>query len=109
MVYLWRGGSDVALQCERLRAQNLDPACDPLGDRVEAVRRTDRDDAAVRSGHGDLARTDPAYAGPGGSARAEHAGEDRAVRTAGFQYLLYHPLRVPAQQGGLSQPPCLER
>ena len=39
LVHLWRRRSDGALQCQCRRAEDADPASDPLGDRLEAVQR----------------------------------------------------------------------
>ncbi|CAA9294540.1 MAG: NAD synthetase / Glutamine amidotransferase chain of NAD synthetase, partial [uncultured Gemmatimonadetes bacterium] len=108
--HLWRGRPHVALQRQRVGAQDHDPVPDPLGDRHGPVRRRDQPGAAGHPGHRDLAR-----AGARGrrrirrGPRAEHAAEDRSVRAAGLHPVLHHPLRLPAQQGGLPRPPRLGR
>ena len=57
LVHLRRRRSDVALQRQCRRAEDADPAPDPLGDReLRAVRAARARDADRHPGHGDLAR-----------------------------------------------------
>ena len=71
LVDIRRRRPDVALQRQRRRAKDTDPAPDPLGHRLASVRRRGQRGAAVGPGHRDHSR-----AGPDGRRR----GRSRAAR-----------------------------
>ena len=93
LVHLRRRRPDVALQRQCRRAEDADPAPDPLGDQLTAVRAGGAGDAGRDPGDRDLARTG---ARRGRRNAAEHRGASRAVRAAGLQPLLHAALRLRA-------------
>ena len=105
LVHLRRRRPDVALQRERPRAQDADPAPDPLGRRhaASSTRRPARcctRSWTPRSAPSWCPRRRATAARPG----AEHRGEDRALRAAGLQPLLHTALRLPAAARSRSWP-----
>ena len=98
LVHVRRRGPDVALQRQRRRAQDADPAPDPLGQRTGGLHRRGGRHPAVDLEHRDLPRARP---GGGGRGAAEHREGDRSVRAAGLQPVLHAALRVPAGQDRL--------
>ena len=92
LVHLRRRRPDVALQRQCRRAEDADPAPDPLGDLLRPVRRRGVGDAGGDPRHRDLARAGP---GAEGGADPEHRGQGRPLRAAGLQPVLHAALRLP--------------
>ena len=85
---------DVALQRQRRRAEDADPAPDPLGRRARTTSPSAVDEILLGDPeHRDLPRADP---GQGGRGAAEHREVGRPVRAAGLQPVLHPAVRVPA-------------
>ena len=104
--HLRRRRPDVALQRQRRRAEDADPAPDPLGERARRLLRPGGRHPAVDPEHRDLTRADP---GQGGRGPAEHREGDRPVRAAGLQPVLHAALRLPAVEDRVPRPPRLGR
>ena len=104
LVHLRRGRPDVPLRRERGRAQDADPAPDPLGRRRGPVRRRDRRPAAGRARHRDLPGADPHQAGGEG---AVHRGLDRPLRAARLHALPPAAPRLRPREDRLPRPPGL--
>ena len=89
LVHLRRRRPDVALQRERRRAEDPDPAPDPVGDLVGSVRRRRRRGAAV----GARDRDHPGTGARRARTRRSRAARPRSDRTSLQDFSLYQVLR----------------
>ncbi|MGT2485893.1 hypothetical protein ACU4GA_07630 [Methylobacterium oryzae CBMB20] len=97
--------SHYAVNCRR--AQDPDPAPDPLGDR--AATRSGRTRRAPSSAVLDTEISPELVPGGPGRQPPEHGGDDRPLRAAGLQPVLHAPPRLPALEDRLPGAPRLGR
>ena len=106
LVHVRRRRPDVALQRQRRRAEDADPAPHPLGRRRAAVQRRGRRGAL------DVLDTEISPelvpAGDGEQIQSQR-GQDRAVPAAGLPPVPRAALGVPAAQGGVPRVACVAR
>ena len=96
-----RRRSHVALQRERVGAEDADPAPDPLADRARASSM--RDTLAVLGRIVDTPISPELVPGNGDRPDAIVRGRRRSVRAAGLPPVLREPLRLSAEQGRISR------
>ena len=99
LVHLRRRRPHVALQRQRQRAQDADPAPHPMGRADRTARRQTQRRRCSKSWR---RRSAPSWfpaATADGAPGAGHRGDDRPVRAAGLQPLLHAALRLSAAQG----------
>ena len=94
LVHLWRRRSDVALQRQRRRAQDPDPASDPLGDRRPGISSAGVGADAARASSPPRSRRSWCRSSAGETPQSTEAN-DRPLRAAGFQPVLHAALRLP--------------